>query len=271
LPKSYSFDAVIVDEAQDLTAVQARLLLALDKSPDHKRFLMVGDGQQRIYRGGFTLRQVGIDVGGRSRILRGNWRNTYWIWAVTQHLTEGVPFPGLEGSDQERVESRSSEPRREGEPVTLHVVESEAAETKRVVELASAIADGDEDLGECAVVVWKADREKQILAALRTAGIAAMPMSEWAGASQGRIVVGTAHRSKGLEFKQVVVCGMSEQERTASINRSSSLTEEEATALELRLATVAMTRARDRLSLVSPGAPWVPVAEAADLLIQSAD
>ncbi|MEI7889563.1 MAG: UvrD-helicase domain-containing protein, partial [Actinomycetes bacterium] len=136
LPNGYLFDAVIADEAQDLTAVQAQLLLCLDKSADHSKFLMVGDGQQRIYRGGFTLRELGIEVGGRSRILRGNWRNTYWIWAVAQHITEGVPFPELEDSDQTREESRSSEPRREGEPVTLHQVEDQEAEIQRVCSLA---------------------------------------------------------------------------------------------------------------------------------------
>jgi superfamily I DNA/RNA helicase len=73
------FDAIIVDEAQDLTAVQVRLLMALDESPDHAALMFVGDGQQSIYPGGFTLRSVGLDVRGRSFLLRTNWRNTQAI------------------------------------------------------------------------------------------------------------------------------------------------------------------------------------------------
>ena len=48
------FDAIIVDEAQDLTEVQVRLLMALDRAPDHRDLMFVGDGQQSIYPGGFT-------------------------------------------------------------------------------------------------------------------------------------------------------------------------------------------------------------------------
>jgi hypothetical protein len=53
------FDGVVVDEAQDLSAVGMRLLLALDKSANHRHFLIVGDGQQSIYPGGFALRELG--------------------------------------------------------------------------------------------------------------------------------------------------------------------------------------------------------------------
>src|SRR5262249_26468547 len=66
------FDAVIVDEAQDLTEIHVRLLTALDTSPDHSGLMLVGDGQQAIYPGGFSLRSVGLDVRGRSFLLRTN-------------------------------------------------------------------------------------------------------------------------------------------------------------------------------------------------------
>ena len=73
------YDAIIVDEAQDLTETQVRLLMALDARADHRDLMFVGDGQQSIYPGGFTLRSVGLDVRGRSFLLRTNWRNTQAI------------------------------------------------------------------------------------------------------------------------------------------------------------------------------------------------
>jgi len=70
------YNGVIIDEAQDLSAVGMRLLLALDKSENHRHFLIVGDGQQSIYPGGFGLREIGVDIVGRSRASGQNSRRT---------------------------------------------------------------------------------------------------------------------------------------------------------------------------------------------------
>lgn len=63
------YAGVIVDEGQGLTEVGIHLLHHLDASPGHRGLMVVGDGQQSIYPGGFSLRSLGIDVRGRSRVL----------------------------------------------------------------------------------------------------------------------------------------------------------------------------------------------------------
>ena len=89
-PGGPRFDGVIVDEAQDLSAVGMRLLLALDTSTDHRHFMIVGDGQQAIYPGGFALRgELGIDIVGRSRVLTANWRNTWSVWTAAKAVVDG--------------------------------------------------------------------------------------------------------------------------------------------------------------------------------------
>ena len=58
---------MIVDEVQDLTCVGLQFLHALvGDRPDG--LLMVGDGQQSVYPGGFTLSEAGISVVGRSTV-----------------------------------------------------------------------------------------------------------------------------------------------------------------------------------------------------------
>jgi superfamily I DNA/RNA helicase len=60
-----TYRAVIIDEAQDLTLVGLQMLRALANGPGPDRsdgLFIVGDGAQRIYAGGFTLRQAGVDV-----------------------------------------------------------------------------------------------------------------------------------------------------------------------------------------------------------------
>src|SRR5262249_32679769 len=79
---SSPYDAVIVDEVQDLGPQELRLIATLagaeeDKATD--RLTLVGDAGQRIYPGKYSLRSLGIDVRGRSHILRLNYRTTEQI------------------------------------------------------------------------------------------------------------------------------------------------------------------------------------------------
>jgi len=80
---SPAYRAAIVDEAQDLTLVGLQLVRALVNGPDGTDpadgLLIVGDGAQRIYAGGFSLRQAGVETRGRTTVLRVNYRNTQEI------------------------------------------------------------------------------------------------------------------------------------------------------------------------------------------------
>ena len=75
-----TYRAAIVDESQDLTLVGLQFIRALVSSADGQdrrdALFIVGDGAQKIYPGGFTLAQAGLDVRGNSAVLRVNYRNT---------------------------------------------------------------------------------------------------------------------------------------------------------------------------------------------------
>jgi hypothetical protein len=66
------------------------------RDPAHAGVMFVGDGQQSIYPGGFTLRAVGLDVRGRSFLLRTNWRNTQAIADAAEAAMGDLPFGDLE-------------------------------------------------------------------------------------------------------------------------------------------------------------------------------
>jgi hypothetical protein len=62
------YSAVIVDEAQDLSCAMVRMLHALvGDGPDG--FTLIGDGQQSIYPGGYTLAEAGISLAGRGVVM----------------------------------------------------------------------------------------------------------------------------------------------------------------------------------------------------------
>ena len=94
------YAAVIVDEVQDISELGLRLLHSLvGDRPDG--LLLVGDNAQRIYTRGYSMRNIGIDVSGRSVILTKNYRNTRQILGagfplVTEVWQEETKNAGVE-------------------------------------------------------------------------------------------------------------------------------------------------------------------------------
>src|SRR5690606_35662564 len=110
-----TYRAAIIDEAQDLTLVGLQLVRALVNGPDGTDrpdgLQIVGDGAQRIYPGGFTLRQAGIEVRGRTAVLRMNYRNTREIMGAAMAVAGNQPVDDLgerfERKDAEAIALRS--------------------------------------------------------------------------------------------------------------------------------------------------------------------
>ena len=92
--KKFRYDAVLVDEAQDLNHDQLGLLYAtLDSDSDS--FLVALDGAQSIYRRTASWNPPGLTARGRTRILRVNYRNTREILEFAYELlTDGKTVRG---------------------------------------------------------------------------------------------------------------------------------------------------------------------------------
>lgn len=81
------YQAILVDEAQDFAASWFRCLLAVLVDAADGDLLLVGDGNQSLYRQRpFTWKSLGIQAQGRSKILRDNYRNRESIVALAAHL-----------------------------------------------------------------------------------------------------------------------------------------------------------------------------------------
>lgn len=259
------FDGVIVDEAQDLSAVGMRLLLALDTSSDHRHFMIVGDGQQSIYPGGFALRELGIDIVGRSRVLTANWRNTWSVWTAAKAVVEGQEFDDLDEDVGLRPTGEEPEPLKVGDPAELHLLRSSSEELELLSALVAERLEAGIDPGDIAVLVDVKRKGDEALRALDSAGIATHPLDRYEGEHAAGVLVGTFNRAKGLEFKEVLIPGMAASEWPSRWFVPPGLDEEqraERVGLQLRTLFVGMTRARDRLVLLSAGPPneWVEAA-----------
>jgi len=79
------FDFVVVDEAQDISVSQLRFLAALATGRPNGLFF-AGDLGQRIFQQPFSWKALGVDIRGRSRTLRINYRTSHQIRTQADRL-----------------------------------------------------------------------------------------------------------------------------------------------------------------------------------------
>ena len=90
--KSARYVSVIIDEGQDFSDNAYRLIRALAGDERPNDIFIVGDSHQRIYRNHPTLSRCGINVRGRSSILKINYRTTE---EIRKHLRCSTESPSM--------------------------------------------------------------------------------------------------------------------------------------------------------------------------------
>ncbi|HEU4328369.1 MAG TPA: 3'-5' exonuclease [Roseiflexaceae bacterium] len=104
------FRALVVDEAQDLSPVALRFLLALVESP--RALYLTADASQSLYGRGWSWRQIhaDLDLRGRTLLLRRNYRNTAEISAACAAILRGTGAGDEESIAQETAAHHGSPP-----------------------------------------------------------------------------------------------------------------------------------------------------------------
>lgn len=101
------YTSIVVDEAQDLDVASFTLLRALVGEPHANDLFIVGDPHQRIYGKPVVLSRCGIEIRGRSRKLRINYRTTEETRAWATAVLHGLDFDDLDGGTDPTTDYRS--------------------------------------------------------------------------------------------------------------------------------------------------------------------
>ncbi|MER6666224.1 UvrD-helicase domain-containing protein [Amycolatopsis japonica] len=233
-PLETPYAGVVVDEVQDIPLCGLRLLKDL-AGDGPNRLLLVGDGQQQVYPGGWRLSDAGIPVQGRGEILRVNYRNRAEVLGFARRFDATNRVDDLDGADG--VALRSAESASEGG----------ATETWRGTsgELSDALVEAVRKLpvrrDHSALIVFHHKDLRRCAEILRQAGIPTLALEHYAGAADGKLKIGTVQRAKGLDFEAVLVLENAHESVTGG------QAEEERRELRGRQHLVAATRARDFL------------------------
>lgn len=245
IPEEQRYRHIVVDEGQDLSPNAYRLLRAM-MGPEHDNDLfIVGDAHQRIYENHASLSKCGINIRGRSSILRINYRTTEEIRQYAFALLKGISFDDLDDSEDRGDKCQSlthgSKPavkefRTENEEVDF--IDSEIKRLQQsgvqlrdicVVARTNALVDGYQ-----ANLTGKGYRVYQI------------KRSKTDDRSQDGIRVATMHRVKGLEFQYVFIAAVNDRlvPLKSAIRHTDKVTENECMTAEKCLLYVALTRAQ---------------------------
>ncbi len=239
------FDFAVVDEAQDITVAHVRFLAALGGGRPNALFFS-GDLGQRIFQQPFSWKALGVDVRGRSRNLRVNYRTSHQIRIQADRLL-GPVVTDVDGNSEDRSDTVSVF---NGPPPTVLSCATEAEEIEAVGNWIAEQAKAGVVPHEFGLFVRSEAQLERAKAAAKAAGIAFRVLDERVETVSGHISIGTMHLAKGLEFRAVAVMACDDeviplQERIETVGDDADLHEVYDT--ERHLLYVACTRARDHL------------------------
>lgn len=244
------YDHAVIDEAQDLGPMELAALRAI-VAPGRNDLFFCGDAGQQIYRVPFSWSSLGIDIRGRSSRLRVNYRTTSQIKSFSERvLPVGTADEGSEGTRD--VISLMSGPEPE-----IQVCETAAQERERLGPLLRDLVNEGIAPGEIAIFA-RTERylEKVARGALTDQGLEYRNLLDESDSGPGGILCGTMHRAKGLEFRIVILVGCSDGllPLKAAVDAAGDDAERtELLHLEAHLLYVALSRARERLIVLSSG------------------
>ncbi len=250
--KKSPYDFAVVDEAQDMGVSELRFFAALAGDRPNGLFF-AGDLGQRIFQQPFSWRALGVDIRGRAKILKVNYRTSHQI----RHCADGLLDPVQTDADGNRESRAGAISAFNGAPPDIRVLEDEAAEIEAVASWVQGLVAGGLAPEELALFVRSEAEIKRALRVVDAAGLPSAVLDEKLRTTKGSASVGTMHLAKGLEFRAVVVMACDDevipsQERIQAIADNADL--EDVYTTERHLLYVACTRARDHL-FVSGVAP----------------
>lgn len=244
------YDAVVIDEAQDLSPTVIAALVGLCKTPGG--IFLAADANQSIYGAGFRWGDVHdwLKFKGRTGVLRANFRSTREIGeAANAYLQRGAGGTGavLEGEpvDSQYVHS--------GAIPAVRAVEKTSDETKLLARFfKQATRSLRLGLGACAVLVPTNDAAARIVSEFSGAGVVAKKVDATdLELTDPGVKVLTLKSAKGLEFPIVALAGFGDRAYPPMPPHATAEEREEIVERERRTMFVAMTRAMRALLVVT--------------------
>ena len=234
----YKYRYVLVDEVQDFSLEALRLIRAISPIEEElsNPLCTVGDGHQRIYRAKIPMSRAGIQIVGRSRRLKINYRTSEQIRQFAQGLLQGMEIDDLDGKIVSIVGDHSVF--KGPSPIIEHYQDNNKEAEDIVAWVQVLLEDhGLKNHEICITPYSKKIRESLTAADIPTYELRAREADP--GSNEPGVRMGTMKRIKGLEFRAIAMICSHEEDPMNHM--------EQAEALARCERYVAATRAREHL------------------------
>ncbi|HIJ23800.1 MAG: AAA family ATPase [Gammaproteobacteria bacterium] len=202
-----AYFSVIVDEAQDMGTQAFNLVRQIVPEGANDIFI-VGDGHQRIYgRNKVVLSHCGINIRGRARKLKINYRTTDEIrkWAV--NLLEGLAVDDLDGGEDDQQGYKSL---LHGDLPRIENFETAEQQSGFIAQFLQERQRQDAALHDICIVARTKRERDDIGQRLKGLGVSVYLLEKEGADSekQNHVRLATMHRVKGLEFEEMVLASL---------------------------------------------------------------
>lgn len=249
-PNLVPYRAVLADETQDFRPADLKLLRALVPEGDNDIFV-VGDGHQRIYGHKAALGKCGIQIRGRSRNLRINYRTTKKIRDFAVALLEGQSIDDLDGGQDSLKGYRSL---REGTLPKVRLCKSALEELKLLQEELQQLVSQGLKPEEICIAARTNHQVDEYQRHLNERGLTTCVIEQDGDKKlKAGFRIATMHRLKGLEFRAICLVGVQQGSIPAEFDQPDEASRQDHLLSERCLLYVAATRARDLLLVSGHG------------------
>jgi superfamily I DNA/RNA helicase len=249
------YQSVIVDEGQDMSKTAFKLIRAITGTSRANDIFIVGDAHQRLYGQPIVLSQCEIDIKGRSKRLRLNYRTTDETRKWATDILAGTTVDDLEGGVDTLKDYRSL---MHGESPIIRGFDNFEAEIEYLYHVLKELRGNKEKPNITCIVLRTDSLIKRYKENLKGIEIEQIGREQGENGERKSIKIATMHRVKGLQFDHIIIPGLTQEIMPLeTILRKSPdpATREELETKERSLLYVAATRAKKQVIVTYHGIP----------------
>jgi len=248
----HPYTHVIADEIQDLSNPELRFLRALTAEGPNDLFL-VGDPYQRIYSRKLNFKASGINIQGKSRRLRVNYRTTEEIKRHAVSIVSGVEVDDFDGN-VENLKGYVS--LLHGEVPVYQLFANKNQEFEAIAQYINQCLEAGIRANDICVASYRNDSVDSLANYLTRS--ASIPCRLWNRGDKDGVHTYTFHRMKGLEFRVVILADVSAGTMPYHSGAYQEMDDEQkrqTDQTQRSLMYVALTRAINRVFITGCGEP----------------
>lgn len=202
------YEYCLVDELQDFSNVELRLIRSMVKEKANDLFL-VGDPMQRIYSRNINFSKAGIHIRGkRSQRLRINYRTTEEIKRLALSIVEDIHYDNFDGEEEDKKGYVSLY---HGNKPTYNLFKSKNDEINEVVDKINSLLENGYSYSEIVIGARTRDGLKDFRNTFHKKNIPYSDNEIKSDQNSDSITLLTFHKLKGLEYKQVFLVDVNDR------------------------------------------------------------